>query len=130
MTIPVDTVATDGDLYAEVAGASWLASAMPKGETSFVSARSRALEDVLDHLRNRTPPIRESDIAIPAELRRAVVYRALQIICRNAMTGEGDVWYVRARDFGREYEGAIARLRPTVGGGLVGTPISFTISRR
>lgn len=130
MTINVESVATDADLQNEVAGASWLASAMPQGAVSFVAARSRSLEDVLDHLKSRTPPIRAADLVDVTELRRAVVYRALQRICRNASTGEGDVWHVRARDFGREYEGELARLRPTVGGNLTGTPIGFTISRR
>lgn len=119
-TLDVDTIATDAHLYEEQP-AEVLDRALPKGATDFRAFRSKALDDVLASLAARRPPIFDTDLADPTELRTAVVYRALVRICRTAVTMEGDVWTVRAKEYGREYTGAIEGLRPTVAGGASGS---------
>lgn len=130
MAIPVDNVATEGDLADEIGGATLLNRAKVAGQVDFTTARQLGLNDVLEHLAARTPPIREADLSVVSELKRAVVYRALERICRNAITADGDAWSVRARTYHTEYEGAIARLKPTVNGSSTGSPTGFSYSRR
>lgn len=118
-TLNVDNIATDADLYGEQP-AEVLDRALPNGSTGFLAFRQKALQDVVDSLAARRPPVYESDLVDPTELRAAVVYRALVRICRTAITMEGDVWTVRAREYQKEYSAAIDVLRPTVSGGAVG----------
>lgn len=104
--LDVETIATDADLIAEVASKARLDRAMPS-QTQRDAVRVAALEDVLFALATRSPPIRDTMLAHPAELKKAVVYRALTKIFLSAVAVEGDVHATLHRAYEREYQGAV-----------------------
>lgn len=102
-TIDVNTVATDADLANEIGGIGKLDRAM-KVEADRDQKRARALDDVLEELQTRSPAVRAEDLADPTELRRAVVARALQLICRAATAVPGDTWHMLRDEYAREFK--------------------------
>ena len=131
MALDLNTIATDGDLAGGRAFGSTQKrdAAMPKAADRD-SMRAAALSDVLEALKARTPPIFESDLATPGELKDAVVYRACELIARSARAVAGDTWDAMQRDFRREYDSAVRR-NFTVQGVLTGPScFSFEVERR
>lgn len=106
MALVVDTIATDDDLVAEVASRARLERAMPS-VTQRDAIRAAALDDVLNALLTRSPPVLPEQLGAPAELKRAVVYRALAKIFMAAVAVEGDVHHVLSKNYEREYQGAV-----------------------
>lgn len=127
--LSIDAIATDADLFAE-ASESICARALPAGETTYEKYRTQALDDVLAVLRSRRPPIFDTDLSDPSELKRAVVFRSLERLFRNAVTVAGDAWHLRADTYRREYAAELAGLSPTVQGGAIGPARSISIVRR
>ncbi len=130
MALDVSTIATDTDLDDRHQDALGLDRARDPNESDFAKVRALALLDVLETLASRTPPITESDLADPTELKRAVVLRALELVFRGARKVQGDRYDLLSKDYGREYRATVSHLRPTVGGSQAGPGISIGISRR
>lgn len=106
MIFDVNTIATDQDLADEFGGMAKLLSA--KSDVAIRDQfRASALADVLKALKQRTPPILETSLSAPSELKEAVVYRALSKICSSSLTSEGDRHQVLAKNYQNEYLGAI-----------------------
>lgn len=108
MSLNVDDIATDGDLENAMASAEQLNSAQPLLAKRNAD-RAQALADCLEALGGRSPPIYSNTLSVPTELKSAVVYRALTLICRKARNVAGDTWDVLQADFDREYSRAIKR---------------------
>lgn len=129
-TTEVTLVCEDVDLENEIGGsAALLALATPQ---LCRQARIGALDDVIDHLRNRTPPVLEANLADVSELRIAVRDGALARLYRqNMTTGDGeDVNARKAKDYQAAFMSAVNRLRPTLSGQLKAGPASIALHRR
>jgi hypothetical protein len=128
MSLNVDDICTDADLLNR-AGASRLKQA--KSEISERdAARATALREVVLALQGRSPPIAESQLVDPTELRDVVTYRALQILFENAMGSVDGLHAQLAGIYAREYAAASKRSY-TVSGGLRGpSGGSFRMERR
>lgn len=107
MALDVNTIATDAHLADEV-GSERLTKLQPK-VADRDARRAKALEDVLEALKGRSPPIYWNTLSDPTELKSAVVYRTLWLLCRDARAVAGDTWDILAADFEREYGRAIKR---------------------
>jgi hypothetical protein len=127
-TTPVNSVATDGDLIAEVTLAK--IRSMGFSETERDVFRQRALDDFLNELLKRTPPIFESDISTIAELKQGTVYRSIELMARTARGVAGDTFDTLYRDMKGERIREFAR-SITVSQGLRGpSGGSFRMERR
>lgn len=128
MALSVDNICTDDDLLSR-AGAARLKQAKPDiAERN--SARATALREVLLALQGRSPPIRESDLVDPTEMRDVVTYRALQILFENSMAKQDGLHDHLASIYAREYASASKRSY-TVSGNLRGpSGGSFRMERR
>ena len=124
--LDVDAIATDDDLANEVASRARLERAN-RDETQRDAIRERALDDVLTALQTRAPPITEAMLANPAELKQAVVYRALSKIFLSAIAVEGDLHDVLHRNYEREYQAAV-RARFTTGPMDAGQTTGYSVS--
>lgn len=104
----------------------------PKTDLDTRKVRTTALDEVLEALAGRTPPIRETDIVRASELRSAVMHNAAKHLYRLAMTSGADaeLFHALYRAERDEYAAAINQLRPTVGSGEKATAWSIGISRR
>jgi hypothetical protein len=101
-------IATDADLINELGGVEKLASTM-KTEAQRDAYRALAWQDCVNALAGRSPPIFESDLNDPTELKDALVYRALHKAFWQAMVTEKDRYHLTALRYQAEYNGAIAR---------------------
>jgi len=130
-TIDVEDVCTDQQLR-DIASTAVLNRTLEAGQTGWATQRQNALLAVLTHLEARVPAVHDIDLAIPAELGRAVAYTALAEIALNATTGDGDAWSVRYRAWRDRARDETLGLRPTVEGGEAVAPagISIPVSRR
>lgn len=127
----VDTIALDADLGNEIGGLAKLLDILPKDWSgSAKTARQAALDDVLRLLSRRTPPILEGDLTIPAELKTAVVYGALERVYRRAITESGDVHDVQRKIYEKKYGAELMSVTPTVSGSSRGNPYSIAFHRR
>lgn len=125
----VNAIATDEDLIAEVASKARLDRAMPN-VLQRDAIRVAALGDVLGALATRSPAVLDTHLAAPAELRRAVVYRALAKIFMAAVAVEGDVHHLLSKNYEREYQAAV-RMRFSLAPGQAGpSGSSFRMERR
>jgi hypothetical protein len=108
--INVDSVATDQDLIDEMGGSEKLVSTL-RTQAARDGYRANAWSDVVGALATRSPPVRESDLVDPTELKMAVVYRVLSKACFQAATSakEEDVFHARALRYANEYKAAVAR---------------------
>lgn len=104
----------------------------PKNDIDTVKTRTQALDEVLEALAARTPPIYERDITRPSELRSAVKHGAAKNLYRNAMTSGADaeLFHALMKAEAVDYAAAVNALRPTVGDGSKATAWSIGISRR
>lgn len=126
MTLSLASIATDDDLANELGGAARLNSTQASSAVRD-AYRASALLDVVAALGTRSPPVLDSDLSFPAELKMAVVYRALSKICYGAATGSSeDRNLVLAKKYETDYLGAI-RGRFTVTPGVT-SPSGNTFS--
>lgn len=107
MALDIETICTDGDLAAR-AGAKRLNRAQPS-VTERDGNRSYALREALLALQGRTPPVYESDLSDPTELRDVVCTRALQITFEQAMTVDDGLFGILAERFAKEHSIASKR---------------------
>ncbi len=128
----VDLVAVDADLINEVGGATKLTNIIPKDQAgSAKKQREAALEDVLLALSRRTPPINESSIARASDLKRAVVYGALERLYRAEMHEGDDHFATQRRIYAGMYMAELASVMPLlVDGGRAAPPTTIAFSRR
>jgi hypothetical protein len=135
MIIDVDSVASNADLATELGSQSALdnlltdPAAIPSPATQ---ARELALADVIDHLRNRTPPVLAGDLSDVTELGPAVICGALARLYRNNMvTGDGDdISANKHKLYQRMFESRLSALRPTLQASLKSASASIQFSRR
>lgn len=106
MTLSVDLICTDADLAAQVGGVSEL-NRINKDVTVRDGLRRVALSDALSALASRVPPVFEMDLSAPSELKLAIAYRTLSKLYGTAITAEGDRSHTLAKNYAREYDGAI-----------------------
>ncbi len=135
MAIEVESVATDADLAGELGSAEALDNLVTDPEadpSTTLVARQNALRDVVDGLRNRVPPIYDSELSDVTELSRVVVYGALARLYRNNITTgtEEDVSAAKHKIYQRLYESALGALRPSLNGAFVAGGRSIQFSRR
>ena len=133
MAIDLEDVLTEAQLVEALGATDVNGSALrPRGWDSLEPARRTALELALQHLTARTPPIREADLAVPAELRPAVLQAAKMQLYELAMTTaqEGSVWHAKWEMARALFRDTIKGLTPTLTGGLRGPARSFSFSRR
>lgn len=112
--IDVNAIVTDRDLADEVTRAKLERTGVR--ETERDTHRAKALQDFLDAIQRRTPPIREYDIANTDELKRGITYRALEKIFRDARAVAGDTWDVLHADYRREAQAQFTRTITVQGG--------------
>lgn len=135
MTIDVDSVCSSADLVAELGSQAALDNLVkdPAADPSPVAqARQLALAEVLDHLRNRTPPIFDGDMSDVTELGPAVVYGAIARLYRNnIVVGDNeDVSANKHKLYQRMFESRLQALRPTVQSAFRSGSATIQFSRR
>ena len=81
---PVNDVVTDSDLSNEVSEREF--GRLAPNEDDGLDARQLTLDDLLDRLKNRVPPIHETDLIDLEELRIPCVYGAVARLYRRKMT--------------------------------------------
>ena len=126
----VDTVCTDQDLSRRLTGGDTLKELFPKGQVNAQATRQDVLDRVLRALKGRTPPINETDLQDPTELRDAVAFGTLAELYFGAFVEEGDPRHIRAKRFDAMYKSEVSSLRPTVTHGQIGASMSIAIHRR
>jgi hypothetical protein len=129
MTVAITSVAKPKDVADELGGKDALENLTSESLT-VNAVLSAALSDVLDSLRNRTPSIAENHISTPSELTRVVVLRSCARLYLAAITTGEDVNAVKHKIYQRDYESALASLRPTVSAGLSASGFSIPMHRR
>lgn len=130
-TIPIENVATRQDLIDELGSLETLENLLSATKTA-EQAMQLTLNDVVDNLRNRVPPINERDLVDVGELRTAVVLGTLaRLYLSNVTVGNrDDVNANKNRIFQTRYENRLAGLRPTVTFQGAGPTQSIAFSRR
>ncbi len=124
----VGSIVTDSDLSEEV-GDGEFARIAPKTNDG-LSARQLTLNDLLSRIKNRAPPVHETDLIELEELRIPCVYGAIARLYRKSMTTGDDVFSVKFKHYMGEYNRRVADLRPTVTGGRIAAPSSIATFRR
>lgn len=129
-SLDVDDICTEAHLVAELGGDVGRLERAMKTSSARDAMRASALQDVVDHLATRSPPVRDTDLTDPTQLKSAVCYRALSKIFLTGITQEGDVSDVLSKRFEVAYKAAVA-VRFTVSPG-VSSPSgrSFSYERR
>jgi hypothetical protein len=107
MALDVDTVCPESHVLKKISAAK-LQTAKPVAADRD-ALRAQALLDVLEALKNRTPPVYDTDLSVPAELADAVAYRFCHLACRDARAVMGDSWDALSADYAREYKAAVSR---------------------
>lgn len=129
----VDSVCTEEELATYLQGQlTTQTKLLPPGQTDASAQRTQALEDVLRALSRRTPPIRETDLAIPAELKHAVKYGAEMWLLYWGLTNASpdSVLPFRYSEAKKRFAAEIDGLTPTLTGGFRGNSSGFGIFRR
>jgi len=133
MTISVDSVCTETQLVTALGGTGQDSLGLvPVGWDNLAPARETALELVLNRLKGRAPPIRDTDLADPTELKLAVIAAAKMQLYELAMTSaaDGALFYEKWRIAQKSFLAEIDGLNPTLTDGLRGPARSFSYSRR
>jgi hypothetical protein len=135
-TLDVETIATDADLEVYAGGRSALQDLLPDewfSETlnrkSAALARQQAFEDIAATLRQRRPPIRDTDLTDPNELKPAVCYGALAIIYSFAATHEDSPHVARGKSYAARFSSEKLALQPSVTAGSTSSSLSIRMSR-
>lgn len=117
MAIDADLVCTDADLEGYTLGKANLQALLPdewlndaETEKTAKPARQQVLNDVLEKLSKRTPPILEDDIADKTDLRNVVAYGTLALVFLNAPTREGSPNFKRSEFFQKRYDAEMSNL--------------------
>jgi len=129
----VESVCTEAELASYLAGQlTGQTRLLPPDWPDATQARQQALDEVLEALRRRVPPIREGDLSNVAELKRAVLYGAEKWLLWHSLTSAGpdSVFAFKYSVAAKRFEAEMAGLTPTVTGILRGNATSFAISRR
>lgn len=127
-TLDVDDICTEADVLTKISAAKMQTAKKLQADRD--ALRATALDDVLEVLKNRTPPVYESDLAAPTELKDPVAYRFCHLICRDARTVMGDSWDALSRDYAKEYEAAVSRSFTVSGNQRGPSGMSFSLERR
>lgn len=127
-TNAVNDIVTDSDLSEEI-GEDQFAILTPKVNDG-LRARQLTLNDLLDKLKNRVPPIHEANLIELEELRIPCVYGAVARLYRKNMTTGDDVFTAKAVLYMKDYDRRVQDLRPTVTGGRIGAPSSIRTFRQ
>ncbi len=117
ITLDLETICTDGDLDEFLGGQlRGGVGLIPPAWESAEPARRYALSRVVDHLARLPVPIRQSDIADPSELSRAVLYGAAAHLYTLAITRAGDfeVFAAAAKRFEGLFASELETLRPRI----------------
>lgn len=135
-TTDVDDVATDADLANWTGGPATLQGLLPEDwfeegadRKTAKLARQVTLDRILVALKSRRPPILESDLVDPAELKMAVVFGALEMVYNGAVEHEDSPNQAKAKAFGRKFEAELGALQPSVLAGASASSLSVRISR-
>lgn len=135
-TLDVETIATDADLEVYAGGRSNLQSLLPEewfSETlnrkSAAPARQQAFEDLAATLRQRRPPVKDTDLADPTELKPGVCYGALAIIYSFAATHEDSPHQARGKHYASRFASEKQALQPSVLLGSTSSSLSIRMSR-
>jgi hypothetical protein len=122
----VDNICTDQDLQEEMKGL--------ENAERVESVRDDVRQQALDHIERQllagTPPIYPGTLQDPTELRDAVMFRSLVLICRGARTHATDRFGLLATDYEREYKSAMNRRLTVSGGDVVSTGMTVALHRR
>jgi hypothetical protein len=102
-----DDITSDQDLIDEVGDEKLERAGFKVAERD--RFRQKSIEDFLDALTRRSPPIFESDIAVRAELKKGVVYQALELMFRQAKSSNEDMFGELEKDMRREASTQFAR---------------------
>ena len=130
MAVLISSVAVRQDIANELGGDEAIENLTTTG-FRLDDVLALALADVLYELKNRTPPVPESAIAFPLELKRAVVEATIARLYLNCITTPDGLNATKYRMYDRKYQSTISSLRPTVSGGLlIGAPFSIAMQRR
>lgn len=129
----VDTVCTEEELTDYLQGQlTSQTKLLPPGQADATKQRQQALDGVLRALSRRTPPIRETDLATPAELKTAVLYGAEMWLRSGNLTNASpeSAMFFQYNEAKKRFSAEIDGMTPTLTGGLRGSTFSFAISRR
>jgi hypothetical protein len=130
MTISTSQVATEDDVAEELGGAGVLDNLVSETFT-IERVLELSLADVLYELANRTPPVAESDITTPSQLKRAVVECAIARLFCNGITTPDGLHATKHKIYRKRYESTVESLRPTVAGGYAtAAPFGIALHRR
>lgn len=131
MTIALSSVALVDDVAAEL-GSQEVVDSLETVTSNASSAMQWALDEALWHLRNRVPPIADSDLADVTELKMIVVYGAIARLYRqNITTGMGDDVSSAKHDiYNKMFSQRLSSLRPTLAASMVAAPASIALHRR
>jgi hypothetical protein len=130
MTIDIADVCTDADLEKQLLGASNLLKLIPDewdGEATI--ARQEILDRVLSALVRRRPPIRDTDIVDPSELKTVVMYGTLEMLYLSQATHEESPFMKLGKHYGQRFSQELNSLQPTVHAGVTTSSLSVRISR-
>jgi hypothetical protein len=123
-------VATPQDLADELGGTAALDNLTSESFTAR-HVLELTLADILDSLRNRTPPVVEGDISDTAQLKRPLVEGAISRLYRNNITTGDDVNAAKQKLYQRAYDNTLASLRPVVAGlAVAASGFSIPMHRR
>lgn len=128
-TLDVDDIASDADLASAIGGSAKLNRAMPSS-TERDAIRAKALLDLLEDLKMRSPPVYDTNLSDPTELKDAVVYRSLVLITRFATAVPGDTWHVLGMAFDKDYQRASKRLYTLTDGLVAPGGLTLVLERR
>jgi hypothetical protein len=96
---------------------------------SCATLRARTLEDVLTMLKQRRPPIRDTELTDLTELKQAVCFGTLATLYQGAATHEDSPHVARAKSYLSMYAGEKAALQPSVSLGATSSNISVRLIR-
>ena len=144
-TIDVEDVCTDADLEGYVLGKTNLQNLLPEDPAWLTDpdadydydanprvatiVRQQALDDVLEALAKRRPPIRETDLLDVTELKRPVAFGALHRLYTGQIQHEDSPNVAKAKHYCKAYEGAMAALQPSVLQGATASSLSVRMHR-
>jgi hypothetical protein len=135
MSLDVDDICTDATLEEYTLGRSNLTEIIPAewlddddNKTALIG-RQNALRFILEGLARRRPPIRETDLLVPSELKVAVAYRTLSMLYGGAITYEEGPFSKQAARFDKLFSQEMTSLQPSVRAGATTSSLSVRLSR-
>lgn len=133
VTQSADTYCTHDELADELGGARKLAKLIPPDadvDDPTLLVRAQAVRDVMKSLKRRTPPIFETQLTDPTDIKDAVAYGALMRLYRAAMTTDTDVHAILYRDYKKKFAAELQGLRLSVEGSNTIDANAVTVWRR